>query len=392
MDGGEVERLLAELVATPSVNPSLDPAAGQGEGAIAAFAAEWLRARGLHAEVEEVAPGRVNVHASGGTSGPDLCLCGHLDTVSFAGMPGDPVSARVEDGRLFGRGACDMKSGLAAAMVAAAALVAAGAGSRPGPARRPARGRVSLALLADEEYMSIGADAYVARHHPDACIVTEPTGGNLVVAHKGFLWLEVLTRGRAAHGSRWDLGVSAIGRMGPVVTALDRFDREVLRGRTAPLVGPASMHCAVIHGGTGVSTYAEECRIQVERRLLPGEAAAAAAAEIRQVVLAACPEAEVRPYFDRLPLVGEGETPVARAVRAAAVQVAGAEPETAGVGYWTDAAVFAGAGIPAVIYGAAGVGAHEAVEWVHLESVVTLSHVLVEAAHRFWAQGGTATP
>ncbi len=370
-DPGEIEGLLRDLVAIPSVNPAL----GEGnEAAIARFAADWLRSRGLSAAVEEVEPGRANVHAEVGVGGPDLCLYGHLDTVSVRGMTGDPYGASLREGRVYGRGAHDMKGGVAAVMSAAAALAAAGI----------PRGRLSVALLCDEEWKSIGADAYVRRHHPDACILTEPTDGQLEVTHKGFIWLEVVTRGRAAHGSRWDLGVSAIAGMAPVVSALDAFDRDVLRRREAPLVGPASLHCALIEGGTGVSTYADTCRLQVERRLLPAEDPELASAEIGAVVRAACPDAEVRPYFARTGLVGDATTRVAVAVREAAAGVTGREPDVVGAGGWTDAAVFSAAGVPSVLFGASGAGAHETEEWADLASVVRLARILAEAARRFW--------
>ncbi len=370
-----VEGLLSQLVAIPSVNPSLDPA-GDGEGAMAAFAAGWLRARGLLAQIEEARPGRPNVHAAAGAGGRDLCLCAHLDTVGVGGMEIDPFAAAVAGGRLYGRGAYDMKGGMAAVMAAAAVLAAEG----------PRGGRLSLALVADEEYGSVGADAYVRMHRPDGCILAEPTDGRLVLTHKGFLWLEVRTRGRAAHGSRWDLGVSAIGRMAPVVAALEVFDRDVLRARQDPLVGPASLHCAVIGGGTGVSTYAAECRLQVERRLLPGESAHAAAAEMERVVRGAAADAEVRPYFSRPGLVGAVDAPLSRAVVGAGAAVTGAAPPVEGAAYWTDAAIFAEAGIPAVIFGPTGAGAHGSLEWVEVDSVVAVAGVLAEAARRFWGQ------
>ncbi len=368
------EELLADLVAIPSVNPSLDSAGG-GESAIAAFAVQWLRARGLAAQLEEAAPGRPNVHAAAGAGGRDLCLYAHLDTVDAGAMEIDPFAGAVAGGRLYGRGAYDMKGGLAAVLMAAAALAAGG----------PHGGRLSVALVADEEYASVGADAYVRVHRPAACILTEPTDGRLVLTHKGFVWLEVATRGRAAHGSRWDLGVSAIGRMAPVVAALEAFDRDVLRARQDPLVGPASLHCAVISGGTGVSTYAAQCRLQVERRLLPGESAHAAAAEIERIVRGAAPDAEVAAYFSRPGLVGGMDAPVSRAVLAAAAAVTGTEPTVEGAAYWTDAAIFAEAGIPAVIFGPTGAGAHGSVEWVEVDSVVAVARILVEAARRFWA-------
>lgn len=369
-----VRELLRELIAIPSVNPTLAPNEGHCEAAIAAFAADWLKARGVRAQVEEVAPGRHNVHAEvGDGDGPTLCLCAHLDTVATAGMTIPPFEPKVEGNRLYGRGSFDMKGGLAAVMGAAASLAAAG----------KLRGKVTLALVADEEYASIGADDYVRRHRADACILTEPTSGQLILGHKGFVWARIKTRGRAAHGSNWQEGVSAIGRMGRIITGLDLFDREVLRSRSHPLVGPASMHCALIQGGAGISTYAPDCVLEVERRTIPGEDQAEVAAELLAVARAAGEEAEVEAYFTRPPLLCSPKESVAELLSVAARHVSGQDAQVSGVAYWTDAAIFAAAGIPSVIYGPGGDGAHAAVEWVDLDSVSQVQRVLIDAANRF---------
>jgi acetylornithine deacetylase len=245
-------------------------------------------------------------------------------------------------------------------------------------------GRVLAALVADEEYASIGARDFVQRHSADACIVTEPSEGRLIVAHKGFVWAEVRTVGRAAHGSRWDLGLSAIARMGPIIAALDQFDRTVLRKREHPLVGPASLHCAIIRGGVGLSTYAPECVLQIERRTIPGETTADVETELRDLVRAVDQDAGVRCFFDRPPLTCDRDAKIVSCVRDAVRAVKGHEPAEAGVGYWMDAAIFAAAGVPTVNYGPSGAGAHEDVEWVDLTTVVDCSRVLVESARRFF--------
>jgi acetylornithine deacetylase len=370
-----VLEVLQELVRIPSVNPSLAPGEGTGEEAAARFATEWLAARGVRAWLEEADRGRPNAVAEVGSGdGPVLVLCAHLDTVGTAGMEIAPFEPRVEGNRLYGRGSYDMKGGAAAIMAALAALAAA-----------DLRGRVMAALVCDEEYASIGASDFVRRHRADACIVTEPSEGRLILAHKGFVWLELVTRGVAAHGSRWDLGVSAIGRMGRIIAALEELDRTELRRRTHPLVGPASLHCALIEGGTGLSTYAAECRLKVERRTLPGETPAQVVREVEEAVRRAGEEAEIAVLMERAPLECDRDAAIAQCVRGAAQAVTGAEPEEAGVAYWMDAAVFAAAGIPTVNYGAAGAGAHAAVEWVDVDSVVTCARVLVEAAKRYCA-------
>lgn len=241
-----------------------------------------------------------------------------------------------------------------------------------------------VALVSDEEYASIGAHDFVKRHSADACVLTEPSEGRLILGHKGFVWVEILTRGKAANGSRFDLGVSAIGKMGRIITALESFDRDELRGRVHPLVGPASQHCALVQGGSGLSTYSAECRLTVERRTLPGETPEQVVREIRDVVRGAGGEADVHTILDRPPLVCSRDAPVARCLQEAAEAVTGSRAEEAGVGYWMDAALFAAAGIPTVNYGPAGAGAHEAVEWVDLDSVVNCARILAESARRFF--------
>jgi acetylornithine deacetylase len=365
--------LASDLIRIPSVNPSIAPDEAHGERAVASFACEWLSARGIRSWLEEAAPGRPNAVAEViGGPGPTLVLCAHLDTVGTAGMTIPPFDPVVRDGRLYGRGSYDMKGAAAACMSAAAALAAS-----------PFGGRLLLALVADEEHASVGAADFVARHEADGCILTEASAGALVLAHKGFVWAELVTRGRAAHGSRWDLGVSAIGRMGRIIAALERFDQETLRARTHALVGPASMHCALVQGGAGLSTYAPECRLQIERRTLPGETPEQVLAELREVVRAAGEEADIVPMLDRPPLTCPPDSAIARCVREAATAVTGATPEERGVAYWMDAALFAGAGIPTVDLGPDGAGAHEDVEWVDIDSLVTCARVLAEAGRAF---------
>ena len=365
--------LLQELIRIPSVNPALASGESVGEAAIAGFAHDWLAAHNVETRLEEVTPARPNLVAEiGSDHGSALVLCAHLDTVSVAGMEVEPFEPRREGRRVYGRGSYDMKGGLAAVMAAFAAL-----------RDEDLRGKLMLALVVDEEHQSLGADHFVARHSADACIVAEPTEGKLGLSHKGFVWAEMVARGVAAHGSRPDLGVSAIGAMGRIIAALERFDQQVLRKRTDPEAGPASLHCSLIEGGTGISTYAAKCRLKVERRTLPGETPEQVAEELSQVVREAGEQAEIDIFFHRTPLVCPPDAPIARCLRDAASEVTGRVPEDAGVAYWADTAVFDAAGIPALNYGPAGEGAHAAVEWVDLDSVVSCARVYIQAARRF---------
>jgi len=369
-----VAGVLADLVRIDSQNPDLVPGAA-GEQRMAAHCVSWLQQHGVDAWVDEVAPGRCNaVGRVRGSEGPTLALCAHLDTVSIDGMTIPPLEPRLDNGRVYGRGAYDMKGGVTAILVALAEL-----------ARRPPRGTVLAALVADEEYASIGAADFVKRYPSDACIVTEASEGKLILAHKGFVWAELETRGVAAHGSRWQDGVSAVGRMGRIVAALEAFDRTELRRRRHALLGPASLHCATIAGGDGWSTYAPRCTLRVERRTLPGETPAQVMRELEGVVAAASEAAEVREVLSRSALECAADSRIAAAVRDAVTTITGAAPEEAGVAYWMDAAIFADAGSATVNYGPTGTGAHAAVEWVELESVIRCARVLVQAAERFCA-------
>lgn len=361
------------LVRTPSVNPTLAPGEGTGELEIAKAACAWFADRKIEAWVEEIEPSRANAVARiGGGHGPSLVFCAHLDTVSTAGMTIPPFEPRVEGNRIYGRGSYDMKGGAASLMGAVAKL-----------AQENLNGTIWVALVADEEYASIGAQHFVANHKADACVVTEPSEGQLILAHKGFVWAEITTEGHAAHGSRWDLGVSAIGKMGRIIAALEEFDRTELRARKHPLVGPASQHCAIIQGGTGLTTYSPSCTLQVERRTLPGETPQQAMDDIRAAIARSGEQAQVRMILERSPLVCPRDAKIATAVRESAKQICGAEPKEAGVQYWMDAAIFAAAGMETVNYGGTGDGAHQNVEWADLDSVVSCAHVLAETGRRY---------
>jgi acetylornithine deacetylase/succinyl-diaminopimelate desuccinylase-like protein len=365
----EPAELLEQLVAIDSVNPTLVPG-GAGEAEIGRFVAGWLEENGLEVAVEELAPGRVNVvgraHGTGG--GRTLLLNAHLDTVGLGG-PDAGIVPRVENGRLYGRGAYDMKGGLAAIMLAGAA--AAGSGLR---------GDVVVTAVADEEALSIGSERIAATIRADAAIVAEPTELRLAIAHRGFAWLELETSGRAAHGSRYDLGIDAIVRMAPVLAAVGELDAglEAARDRH-PLLGRASVHASLIEGGQDLASYPGRCLLKVERRTLPGESIEAVEAELR----AAAPGATVRAVFVRIPLETPGGSPIVEAVRSSAAGVLGRPPELVGVPFWTDAALFAAAGIPAVVFGAGGEGAHAEAEWVELADVGRLAAILARVAAEF---------
>jgi acetylornithine deacetylase len=369
----ELVELASRLVAIDSVNPDLVPG-GAGEGEIAQFIAGWLSERGLDVESTEVAPGRWNVvaRARGSGGGRTLLLNGHMDTVGVAGMDA-PFEPRAENGRLYGRGAYDMKSSLAAIMLAGARAH-----------ELDLRGDVVVATVADEEVASIGATAVAASVAADAAIVAEPTEHDLAVAHRGFGWLELETVGRAAHGSRPELGIDAIAKMGRVLVGLEELDRALRANPTHPLLGSGSLHASLIEGGQELSSYPGRCLLRAERRTIPGETQGSVLDELRAIVAAAAERdedvrADVRVTFWRDPFAVDPDEEIVGAVRRAAAAT-GREPELVGRPFWTDAAVFAEAGIPTVLFGPVGTGAHATEEWVDLASVERCVDVYLRVA------------
>jgi acetylornithine deacetylase len=357
--------LTAELVGIDSVNPDLvDGAAGEGE--IARTVASWLHEAGLEVETEEVRPGRFNVvgTARGSGGGRTLLLNAHMDTVGLAGMD-DPLGARSEDGRLFGRGAYDMKASLAGIMLAGAEAARAGL-----------RGDVLVTAACDEEVGSIGSAALAERLRADAAIVAEPTEEQLAIAHKGFAWIEIETQGIAAHGSRPDLGEDAIARMGRVLVGVEALDRALHERAGHPLLGSGSIHASTIQGGRELSTYPESCLLRAERRTLPGESRADVESEARELL--GDLDGSARVTFFREPFE---VAPDAEIVELVGRHAGG--PELIGVPFWADSALFSAAGIPTVVYGPRGEGAHAAVEWVDLESAERCAAVYTAVALDF---------
>jgi acetylornithine deacetylase/succinyl-diaminopimelate desuccinylase-like protein len=374
----DVVELLSGLVAIDSVNPSLVPGAA-GERDIAAFVSGWARDAGLQVEVLEATPERpsVVVRARGTGGGPTLLLCGHDDTVTVEGMV-DPHVPRVEGDRLYGRGAYDMKAGLAAALIACREAAALGLA-----------GDVVVAAVADEEHASLGVQEVLASVTADAAVVTEPTELEVIIAHRGFVWSEIEVTGRAAHGSRPHLGVDAIAKTGPILSALGDLDIALSR-RTHPLLGRGSVHASMIRGGEELSSYPAQCVVSIERRTLPEETIADIEAELDALLdrcRAADPElvARHRTLLVRDPFEVGSDAAIVATVREAAAEVIGSAPALVGASYWADAAFIAAAGIPTVMFGPAGEGAHATEEWVSIASTETLARVLVAVAARVCA-------
>lgn len=355
--------LAAQLVEIESINPDIVEG-GSGELDVARFVAEWCERAGLDTELTELAPRRANVVAvaRGSGGGRSLMLNAHMDTVGVAGMS-DPFVPRLEGGRLYGRGSCDMKGSLAACMLATAAAK-----------QRGLRGDVILTAVADEEFASIGTEAVAATLVADAAIVTEPTQLQLAVAHRGFVHLEIEVEGRAAHGSRPDLGIDAIAKMGRVLVGIEELDRSLRASPTHPHLGSGSVHASLVEGGQEFSSYPARCALQAERRTIPGETAELAEQELRDIVARAGEgdpdfSARFRAPISREPFAVPEDAEIVRLVRRHAAAALGVEPDVVGVPFWADSALLAAAGIPTVVFGPRGEGLHSESEWVDVASV-----------------------
>ena len=378
-EAGDPVALARALVATPSVNPAVEES-GTGEAAVAELTAGWLRAWGLSVEMSEVAPGRWNVvgRLEGVGVGPTLLLNGHLDTVGVAGMSVEPFGGELKDGRLWGRGSCDMKGGVAALLAATAKV-----------ARDTLPGVLGVALTADEEDASLGMEALVrSGMRADAAVVCEPTSLAVMPAHKGFVWVEATFRGRAAHGSQPDVGVDAIEHAGRYLTALGALRNRLRAAEPHPLLGHGSFHAGTIDGGSAPSVYPEVCRLVLERRTLPGQSAADVMDEFRAVLdelAAELPELEVKltQGLARPATEIPNDSPLVAGLSAACA-AEGVDPTLAGMTAWVDGAFLNQAGTPSVCFGPGSIAqAHCADEWIDPAEIVTCAAVLERFSHDF---------
>jgi acetylornithine deacetylase len=369
--------LLKDLIAVDSVNPSLVPGAA-GEAAVARAIAEAMRGIGLTVETQDVAPGRPNVVGTlqGRVAGRSLMFCGHIDTVGVSGMkaPFDPAE---RNGRIYGRGSQDMKSGVAA-MIDVARVISESGGLDAG--------KLVIACVVDEEHASIGADALVTRWRADAAVVTEPTDLQVAIAHKGFEWVEIETEGVAAHGSRPREGRDAIRLMARVLNGLDVLDQRLQSRAPHALLGTASLHASLIEGGRELSSYPDRCHLQMERRTVPGEAPGAAGREVEELLTRLRGEdpgfkAASKVMFARSPY----EIGANHELPQTMLKAAGSSGSPIGMSFWTDAAILGDAGIPSILYGPTGAGLHSVEEWVDAKSVLTCRDALV-ALTRDWCR------
>jgi len=376
---GDALALARALIGTPSVNPTLE-AGGAGEEAISVLCADWLEGWGFDVERVEVAPGRFNTVGSVGRGGGrTLVLNGHLDTVGVDGMTVSPFGAVVEGGRLMGRGSCDMKGGVAA-------LLAAGSRIAADP---PGAGRLIIALTADEEHASLGMQAFVAPGaQADAAVVCEPTGLAVMPANKGFVWIDLEFVGRAAHGSRPDVGIDAIRHAAQYLAGLDGYEVRLNQRPAHPLLGHGSFHAGTIDGGSALSVYPAQCRLALERRTLPGESTTDVVSEFEAMLVGvrrAFPDMDARlaPGLDRPATEVPADSDLVRGLLGAC-EAAGVDPRIEGMTAWVDAALLNEAGIPAVCFGPGSIAqAHSADEWIEVSEIERATDVLEEFARGF---------
>jgi acetylornithine deacetylase len=384
---------LSQLVAIPSANSMGRPGAGTPtcEAGVTDFLERTFRELGLPCERQAVEPNRSNILARfdgepAGSHGGEVILWEvHQDTVPVDGMTIPPWTPKIEGKRLYGRGACDVKGGMAAMLHALSRLIA----ERP-----PRRPTIVMAATVNEEYGFSGAKALVRHWHgasrllaspPSAVIVAEPTELSVVVAHKGAVRWRLHTRGRAAHSSCPSQGDNAIFRMARVLVALERYQREVApRLGEHPRCGAPTLSIGTIQGGISVNTVPDECVIEVDRRLIPGEDPQAAYRAIVEFVANATngdPQVVHEPPFlsgpglsdERNGMFAERLLATARSVRPQAALV--------GVPYGTNAAVISASGTPTVVFGPGSIDqAHTADEWIDLDQLSAASDVLFRFA------------
>jgi acetylornithine deacetylase/succinyl-diaminopimelate desuccinylase-like protein len=375
---GDAVALTRAMVAIPSVNPELEEG-GSGEGVLARQCGAWLEEWGFSTKVQEVAPDRWSVLArrAGRAPGRRLILNGHLDTVGVRGMTVDPFSAEMRDGKIWGRGACDMKAGLGV-ILSTAAEVAQSAHS----------GELVVSLTADEEHASLGMQRLVEEGLGDGAgleahgaVICEPTNLSVMPAHKGFLWVTAEFRGRAAHGSRPEEGVDAIAHAARFLNALESIHQNLRARSPHPLLGNASQHLGTIRGGSAPSVYPDFCSVVVERRTLPGEGPDTIMAEFQEALdglLGEIPEmrASLTPVLFRPGTEVPLDSELVRFLLAS-VRAEGLSKSVEGMTAWVDAAFLNEAGIPAVCFGPGSIAqAHSAEEWVSAAEVEAGARIL----------------
>jgi acetylornithine deacetylase len=381
----DTTQLLRDLVSRPSVNPMGRDLHGPElyEHRVTAYLDDFFRGLGVPYERQTIAPQRDNIVAWLDLPGPERTLVfeAHQDTVPTDQMTIDPFGARIENGRLYGRGACDIKGGMAAMLAAFARL----AKEKPNGA-----GRIVMACTVDEEHTFLGVQRLVqsdlrsGRKGPIHAVVAEPTLLRIVDAHKGCVRWELATSGRSCHSSRPDQGINAVYHMAYVLPLIERYAEQLAATRGDPRLGPPTLSVGRIDGGTSVNTVPDCCRIEIDRRLLPGEEPGAAHAHflayLRDRLNARVPFECPRPFLAAPAMGNAGSGELAARLGTAIDAVLGSHQVEA-VPYCTNGGTLAGAGIPVVVFGPGDIArAHTCDEWIPLGEVEQAREILYRLA------------
>lgn len=374
-----VVSLLKSLIRIPSVNPIIEPA--RNEAQLATYIADWFRRTHKFSVTEQkVSKDRFNVVAvlPGRKDGPSLMLNGHMDTVGTSNMITKPFDPFIENGRMHGRGSCDMKGSIAAMMSAMLSLA---------NSNQRLDGDVVFSGVVDEEYESIGMYQLVKRFRTTAAIVGEPTNLNIATAHKGYAWLEIETTGRRIHGSTPEKGIDAIEKMAKIISQLETIRRKHSRIRHR-LVGTPRIHTSMISGGSDWATVPAKCTLRIERRLIPGEKPQDSVTELKQII-AECSKRDPQ-LKATIRLIHHADAiDVKRARHISVLQhelkSAGINGKLVGVPYWTDAAILVTHGkIPSCLFGPGNIeNAHSPDEFVRIRDVINSVPIYVKTAQRF---------
>ena len=380
----EIIQLLSQLISLKSVNPRdmVNPGPDDGELHMAEFIAKWGKDLGLAVEVHEVLPNRPNVIVKLEGRDPEkiILLEGHMDTVQVDGMVIDPFMAKTAGDRIYGRGACDAKGSLASMMLALKTIASS-------PEKIDAS--VALAAVVDEEHKFRGVQALIdSGMKASAAIVGEPTGLDLVIAHKGCARWWITAHGRAAHSSQPQEGINAIYKMSHVIKAIEGLGRAYM-ARSHPLVGPPLITVTLVKGGSGINTVPDRCAINIDRRTLPGENADDVIGEVLALLedlKRKDPELEVEmepPYLFDPPMEISRDEPIVGALEKAIIRL-GRSPRITGAPYGTDASKLVRAGIPSVVFGPGSIAnAHAADEYISISEIEAAVRILVEAIANF---------
>jgi acetylornithine deacetylase len=364
-------RLLADLVAIPSVNPMGRPGMGTGEAEIARYVADVLGRAGLDTEIDEVAPGRPNVIGLLDVGAErTLMLEAHLDTVHAEQMEVPPFVPEIRHGKLYGRGSCDTKGSLAAFL--SAVRTVAGGALRPGV-------NILVAAVADEEYQFSGARRASERGlHADFGIAGEPTQLHIVRAHKGVTRWRIATRGSAAHAAYPERGRNAIYAMGHVLRLLENHAAELRARPPHPLLGTPTLSVGIIEGGQAVNMVPDFCRIELDRRTLPGESTPAVLQAVRDALAAASDWTMDDPHLAVGGMEVDEDAEIVRLL-SAAIRATGHTVAIEAAQYATDAGIYNATGIPTVVFGPGDIRqAHTALEFIDLDEYEAAIRIVLQ--------------